>query len=226
MSVRKRAPRAGTVSVQDWVAASRRLLVEKGISAVKVEPLSRDLGVTAGSFYWHFQNRKALHRALLRDWLNTNVSPFNIAFDSAEDDPREQYLALANVWVFNEVFDPALETAIREWSKTSDVVKRLLRRVDANRIGLYQKVFEDFGHNRTSAFVRARTMYFHQIGYYSMKVEEVFEERLLLLPYYAEILAGDSWLMKYQTANEIRGAVIGYRRRERPSAKARRMRLM
>ena len=224
MSARKKSTGTRTISAADWVAASRKRLVQKGISEVKVEPLAKYLGVTPGSFYWHFKNRQSLYRALLCDWLKSNVAPFNQTFDLAEENPREQYLAMAYVWVLCPDFDPALETAIREWSKTSKLVARLIRHVDANRIGLYQGIFEDFGHSTTSAFVRARTMYFHQIGYYSMKVEEDFDARLLLLPYYAEIMTGDPWFLDCKTAEGVRKALEGFRRRESPSAKMARRR--
>ena len=44
----------------DWVEAARSAMVEGGIDAVAVEPLARRLGVTKGSFYWHFKDRRAL----------------------------------------------------------------------------------------------------------------------------------------------------------------------
>ena len=68
--------KAGSITADDWVAASRKMLIKRGISDVKVEPLARELGVTPGSFYWHFQNRDALYRALLKQFLATNVLPY------------------------------------------------------------------------------------------------------------------------------------------------------
>lgn len=214
MSIRKRAPKSGSVSAQDWIIASRSVLVERGISAVKVEPLAKTLGVTPGSFYWHFENRDALYRALLKDWLATNVRPFFEALDSAAETPRAQYLALAYVWVMSPKFDAPLDVAVREWGKTSPLAARTMRFVDHKRMSLYQWVFEGFGHNPISATVRARTMYFHQIGYYAMRVEEDPKERLLQIPHYAEIIAGDTWLKDLKSAEEIKCALENYPRRE------------
>ena len=44
------------------------LIAEKGIRAVAVESLARDMGVTKGSFYWHFPNRDALLEQSLLRW--------------------------------------------------------------------------------------------------------------------------------------------------------------
>ena len=50
----------------DWLKAARLALLHRGPDAVRVEPLARGLGVTKGSFYWHFKDRNALLEALLR----------------------------------------------------------------------------------------------------------------------------------------------------------------
>ena len=41
----------------DWIRAAVARLSDLGIEAVRVEVLARDLGVSKGSFYWHFRNR-------------------------------------------------------------------------------------------------------------------------------------------------------------------------
>lgn len=194
--------------------ASRSFLVNKGISGVKVEPIARELGVTPGSFYWHFDNRKALHRALLKNWLSSNVTPFFSVLEEAEDNPRAQYLALAYVWVLSPQFDAKLDVAIREWGKNSKLVARLMRIIDHKRIALYQWIFEGFGHEPMSALVRARTMYYHQIGYYTLDVEETSDERLMQIPHYAEIIAGDAWLKTATTPESVQSLLINFPRRK------------
>jgi AcrR family transcriptional regulator len=39
-----------------------------GIDSVIVAPLAEDMGVTTGSFYWHFKNRQELLDAVLDYW--------------------------------------------------------------------------------------------------------------------------------------------------------------
>lgn len=206
--------KTGSITAEDWISVSRKMLINRGISGVKVEPLARGLGVTPGSFYWHFQNRDALHRALLKEFLATNGHPFFDALDGASDEPRAQYLALAYVWVLNPEFDAQLDVAVRDWGKTSKLAARLMRIIDSKRIELYQWVFERFGHEPTSALVRARTMYYHQLGYYAMRVEEDPDTRLMQVPHYAEIIAGDDWLKSAKTPQDVRAALTNYPRRE------------
>ena len=51
-----------------WVRQGLRVLADGGPDAVRVEPLARALGVTRGSFYWHFADRRALLDAMLDAW--------------------------------------------------------------------------------------------------------------------------------------------------------------
>jgi AcrR family transcriptional regulator len=55
-SVRRRATGAGRLSTQDWTTRALELLVDEGVGAVKVARMCRELGVTKGSFYWHFDD--------------------------------------------------------------------------------------------------------------------------------------------------------------------------
>ena len=55
---------------KDWLRAARLALLRGGIGAVRVEKLARSLGVTKGSFYWHFRDREHLLESLLREWEN------------------------------------------------------------------------------------------------------------------------------------------------------------
>ncbi len=59
------------LSAEDWAHAALDVIAEQGLAAVAVEPLARRLGVTKGSFYWHFPSREALLVAALQRWEKT-----------------------------------------------------------------------------------------------------------------------------------------------------------
>ena len=56
------------LSAADWEQAALETLAENGLAAVAVESLARRLGVTKGSFYWHFPTREALIQATIERW--------------------------------------------------------------------------------------------------------------------------------------------------------------
>jgi AcrR family transcriptional regulator len=56
------------LSAKDWLDQGLKTLAESGFTALKAEPLARAMGVSRGSFYWHFTDIGAFHAALLRHW--------------------------------------------------------------------------------------------------------------------------------------------------------------
>ena len=82
------------LSTADWEAAALDALAENGLAGVAIEPLARRLGVTKGSFYWHFTDRDALLAALKeRKILGAGLDVFHQE-PLAPDDP---ILSLPNV---------------------------------------------------------------------------------------------------------------------------------
>jgi AcrR family transcriptional regulator len=47
------------LSMDEWVQEGFRVLAEDGVKALTLDRLCRRLGVTKGSFYWHFTDMKA-----------------------------------------------------------------------------------------------------------------------------------------------------------------------
>jgi AcrR family transcriptional regulator len=185
-----RSKSAGRLSVEDWVSAARIALVHHGVADVKVERLARDLNVTRGSFYWHFADRQALLDAVLRHWRSQNTGPFLRAIGQKEESALRQLARFAGVWLDESEFDPAFDSAVRDWARTSDEVARAVRAADAARLRVLTRIFLDLGFPGQEAMVRARITYYHQVGYYTMRIAESQSRRLELFPTYFEVLAG------------------------------------
>jgi AcrR family transcriptional regulator len=185
---RKSSPRLDRT---DWIRAARDALILGGESRVKVDPLATALGVTTGSFYWHFKNRQDLLASLLADWETTNSSALIEAVRKNQGRPEEQLNAVAETWIGETSFDPAYDAAMRDWARTSPKVEKVIRRVDEKRIALIQEIFDGFGYEEAESLVRARITYFHQVGYYTLRIKESRTERLRLKAIYLRALAGD-----------------------------------
>ncbi|MEO6264178.1 MAG: helix-turn-helix domain-containing protein, partial [Luteimonas sp.] len=89
----KAAERTGRLSADDWAQAALDLIAEQGVAAVAVEPLARRLGVTKGSFYWHFPSRDALLQAALERWEKVEQETVFGQLEAVPD-PRERLHAL------------------------------------------------------------------------------------------------------------------------------------
>ena len=56
------------LSAKDWLDQGLKTLAESGFTALKAEPLAKAMGVSRGSFYWHFADIGAFHAAILKHW--------------------------------------------------------------------------------------------------------------------------------------------------------------
>ena len=177
---------------EDWLDAAQRRLVNGGIDAVKIGPLAEDLKVTRGSFYWHFRDRNHLLETLLSQWRGQSHEMFDRLVGGDAASGMEEFVRLVHLWIDESEFDPALESAMRDWARTSDDVSAVVKAVDEERIAYIKRIFLDFGYGEDEAFIRARITYFHQVGYYTIGYNESLDARMALLPMYVSVLTGKS----------------------------------
>ena len=64
----KNSAQSDQLSATDWLDQGLKTLSESGFTALKAEPLAKAMGVSRGSFYWHFADVGAFHSALLKRW--------------------------------------------------------------------------------------------------------------------------------------------------------------
>ena len=182
--------REGTLSKKDWIDAAREMLIKSGIERVKVEPLAAHLGVSRGSFYWHFRDRQELLDQLIEDWLQTALEPMRAVANEHDLNPVDRFEKFMRVWVQGEPYCPIYDLAIRRWALVSQDVSKIVKKMDNDRIALLTTIFTDMGHDADEAFIRARIAYFHQVGYYATDTQESVKQREHFWPYYARILSG------------------------------------
>lgn len=172
-----------------WITEARAVLVAGGIAAVKVGRLAAKLAVTRESFYWHFKSLQELQDELLSDWERGNAAAYDALLDPRHDGSRE-LLAKVHMWLDEERYSPAWDSAIRDWARISKKTARVVKRVDEQRVETIKQMFLDMGYEEIESLVRARITYFHQVGYYTIKPGESREERLRLAPVYIRLLTG------------------------------------
>lgn len=74
----------------DWVRAGMRMLAQSGVDAVLIPRLAAELGVTKGSFYWHFTSRDDLLLALIEEWKQHATLRVIEIVESASTSPQEK----------------------------------------------------------------------------------------------------------------------------------------
>ncbi len=149
------------LDAEAWIDAGFEALAEGGIDAVRIDPLAKSLGVTRGSFYWHFTDRAALHQAMLKEWRKRASYRIGSRIESRTSDARErlkQTLALPNSTP-RAKRAAAIELAIRLWALRDAQASRAVRHIDRVRLSYYAKLFGDMGLAQAEARKRAYLLY-------------------------------------------------------------------
>jgi AcrR family transcriptional regulator len=173
-----------------WLQAAREALIAEGTAGVEINKLAKRLGVTRGGFYWFFKSRQQLLDEVLELWAVSSTRLFERVINAERRDGLGEYYALTNLWIDEKEYDPKWDGAVRDWARTSTTVLQTVQAVDAKRIAIIEKMFLAMGYKGKHAHVRARVMYYHQVGYYALGVRETRKQRHALLPFYAEVLTG------------------------------------
>lgn len=173
----------------DWLRRALDLFVAEGIDAVRITRLADDLQVTRGSFYWHFDNREDLIGALVDFWQRKNTPAFTRAVRDA-DSLEQGIFNVFELCIDSERFDPRLDLALREWARRSPGIRARVDGADAERIDALRDFFARYDYAATDALIRARVLYFSQIGFYALEVHEPLEQRLAYTEAYFESFTG------------------------------------
>jgi len=162
------AERQGRLSADDWAQAALDLIAETGVQAVAVEPLARRLGVTKGSFYWHFPSRDALLQAALERWENVEQEALFGALEKMPD-ARERLRALFNM-VAREYKSHVIYSALLK-AQDHATVNPVIERVSKRRLDYLTASFRQAGLGREDAQHRARLTYAAYVGFLQLNLQ-------------------------------------------------------
>lgn len=139
-------------SREDWVDAAWQTLGEAGMDGVRVESLARKLGVTKGSFYWHFKNRQDLIDALLVRW-------FGLREESRQEYLQENPRPEDRLW---KVIERGITrgtrgqaAALRLWAQRHEEAATKISEADELRRQFFIDQFRALGLDEGAAEVRA-----------------------------------------------------------------------
>ena len=179
------ANRGPRLTRADWLEKALDVLVGHGVDAVRITRLADLLGVTRGSFYWHFKDRTEVLNAMIEFWDRKNTTHI-VEASRRGPDLEGSVLAVFEAWLIPERFDPRLDFAIRDWARGDGRLQAIVREADRKRLDALAAMFARHGFDHAQAEIRARNIYYIQMGYYALDVQEPMSVRLSLLPTYFE----------------------------------------
>src|ERR1700683_1866136 len=125
--------RAPSLHPDNWLRAAENRLAQNGIESVRVEVLARDLGVSKGSFYWHFRDRSELLEKLLTRWEDAEIDWLNVVARAVAADRMR------------------LEVSLRAWARADERIAGRVAAVEKRKSRLIAEVLREIGFTQSAA---------------------------------------------------------------------------
>ena len=132
---------------KDWIDAAIEMMAEDNVEALRVDTLAERLGVTKGSFYWHFKGREDLLFAVLEAWRLRMTSEIRELITDTSGTPWERIERLLRISTSArpEVPGSPFEMTLRDWARRDPSVSEIVREVDRARAEFLQRLYRDAG---------------------------------------------------------------------------------
>lgn len=143
-----------------WIDHGFEVLKNAGHEGLKADLMVKDLGVSRGSFYWHFKSLAEFHADLLTAWRVQKTESV-IAELSTLPEGGAQLEEL----IMRSLSTPQLiEAAMRRWGRVNSDVEAAMRQVDQLRMDYLTSVLMGQGLDGETAKSRAVILIWAFIG--------------------------------------------------------------
>ncbi|WP_426438341.1 TetR/AcrR family transcriptional regulator [Bradyrhizobium genosp. P] len=152
---------ADQLSAQDWLDHGLKALAKSGFTALKAEPLAKAMGVSRGSFYWHFADIATFHAAILRHWREVSAEQVIAELETVPNGGDALALLLRRTFSARL----SLERAVRTWATVDPAARAAMQEVDQRRVGYIEIMLRNAGFPDDVARGRAQVFYWAFVGF-------------------------------------------------------------
>jgi AcrR family transcriptional regulator len=149
------------LSAKDWLDQGLETLAKTGFTGLKAEPLAKAMGVSRGSFYWHFADIAAFHAAILKHWSDVATEQVIAGLEAAPKERSALSVLLRGAFSTR----PALESAVRTWATVDAGARTAVQAIDLRRIGYIEVLLKQAGLSTEVARARAQILYWMFVGF-------------------------------------------------------------
>jgi AcrR family transcriptional regulator len=149
------------LSAKDWLDQGLTVLAKKGFTALKAEPMAKAMGVSRGSFYWHFTDIGAFHTELLSRWREVAAEQVITGVEAAANDQPPLAVLLRRTFAGRL----ALEKAVRSWAASDAGARNAVQAIDRRRLDYVANLIAAEGLTLEAAQARAQILYWAFLGF-------------------------------------------------------------
>jgi AcrR family transcriptional regulator len=148
------------LTAQDWIDFALTTLAREGFGALKADALARKLGVSRGSFYWHFSDLGAFHARVIEHWRQMATEA--IIADIERHEARAERVDALLRRAFGR--GAGLEIRMRTWADNNADAARALSDIDRRRRDYMERLLMEAGVAPALAATRVQLLYWTYLG--------------------------------------------------------------
>ncbi len=143
------------LSREGWLEEALEILAREGNQLITIEILCGRLGVSRGSFYWHFKDREDFLVAVLEHWEEQSTTSIRDKVFALQVSPEERLLKLLEMIATYKY--SRFEMPMRLWAMKEPRTRKVLQRIDKTRYEGVRSLFEEMGFTGDELEMRTQT---------------------------------------------------------------------
>jgi AcrR family transcriptional regulator len=174
---KKQAQRKGRLDEGAWLERALEALAAKGPQVLAIEKLCHELGVSRGSFYWHFKNRADFVRRMAEFWDQRFTVAVRDTVAIAQVGPQEKLLLLSQI--IQDLDVTRFDLPIRALAAMDPLAAEVVGRADKTRYQFVRSLFAELGFTGDELDMRTRifAVYHSLDGTFSVKEDPKASKR-------------------------------------------------
>jgi len=175
------------LSRDKWLARALEILAREGQAKLRVDAICNALGVTKGSFYWHFKDRDDFLRSVVMFWSDRFTDLVTAQVNEISAPVRDRLRALMHA--VSEGGFARYDVSIRAWAaQDPKLIAGIVRAVDKRRLAFVRGLFAELGFDRCEAEMRARACVAYLSYEESVLTRSAKNDRSRLLDRFVELI--------------------------------------
>ncbi len=138
---------------ETWLQKALDVLAEDP-EHLRIDELAERLGVSKGSFYWHFDNRSDFIYAMAEFWRDVYTAAIADLVSEFGGSAEDKLRAIMRQILENKV--ARYDLAVRAWSRHEPNIRPVIREVDEIRTKTVRGLFLEMGFDEAEARMRSR----------------------------------------------------------------------
>ncbi len=152
------------IDKEGWVEKGFQKFAKQGINGIVVEKISKELGCSKSSFYWHFKTKEDYVKAIINFWIKFDTEKIIEQVNSKPIGKKQFIQFIRLVFMKDEYLDFIFY--LKRYAIRRKQIGQILDLVELQRLEFIVTQLLNLGYQKEEAITKAKVFYSYLIGYH------------------------------------------------------------